>query len=259
LFGKVLLQRRANNHGRPGARLPIHDVLSPRPPADDDAEGGGLVNLGRPSRRGGSSPLRLVGPRDGHEPSDAELVAALLAGEDGAAAAVWNRHAPMVYRLLDRALGSATDSQDLTQEVFWRVFVAMKRLRDPDALRSFIYSAAVRILRWHLRARRIRRLVTLSDTGTVVEQPSAPEDSEGRELLGRFYRLLDTLSANDRTAFVLRRIEGLRLDEIVQATGASLATVKRRIRRGTQQLERLANADPDLARYLVRRRGPDDS
>jgi RNA polymerase sigma-70 factor (ECF subfamily) len=67
--------------------------------------------------------------------------------------------------------------------------------------------------------------------------------------------LLDSLGTNERTAFVLRSLEGLSLDEIVQATGASLATVKRRIRSASMRITALARLDPELAGYLV----PEDS
>ncbi|MDP9034936.1 MAG: RNA polymerase sigma factor [Myxococcota bacterium] len=196
------------------------------------------------------SPLRLVSGTPETQPDDSALVLALSNGEEWAASAIWNRYAPMVYGLLDRALGSAGESDDLTQEVFLRVFAAIKKVRDPKALRSFIYSAAIRMLRWHFRSKRVRRVLTLSASGDLPEQAVRGADSEGRQLLERFYRLLDSLSANDRTAFVLRHIEGLSLDEIVAATGVSLATVKRRVRRGSKQAATLARADAELLQYF---------
>jgi RNA polymerase sigma-70 factor (ECF subfamily) len=92
----------------------------------------------------------------------------------------------------------------------------------------------------------------------LPDRASPAADSEGRELLVVFYRLLDKLSANDRTAFVLRHVEGLSLDEIVTATGASLATVKRRVRRGSQEMDVLARAHPELVHYVARAGGSDD-
>jgi RNA polymerase sigma-70 factor (ECF subfamily) len=178
------------------------------------------------------------------------LVHALTAREEWAARLAWNRYAPMVYGLLDRALGSAGESEDLTQEVFLRVFARIHTLRDPAALRSFIYSSALRMLRWHLRAKRVRRLLSLSDSGELPDRASPGVDSEGRDLLRRFYGLLDELGANERTAFLLRHVEGLTLDEIGTLTGASLATVKRRIRRASDRVNVLAQGDAELAQYL---------
>src|ERR1022692_553985 len=219
-----------------------------------------LSNSQRPWEGGpGRPPLRLVGQPAATEPDDVTLVRGLVAREEWAARAVWNRYAPLVYGVLDRALGSSAESEDLTQEVFWRLFAAIGTLRDPGALRSFIYSSAIRMLRGHLRAKRVRRFLSLSELGDVPEQSSEASDVVGRELLRRFYVMLDTLSANGRTAFVLRQVEGLSLQEIVDATGASLATVKRRIRGASLKLEKLAKADPDFADYLARPRGSDES
>jgi RNA polymerase sigma-70 factor, ECF subfamily len=220
-----------------------------------------LSTVYRPWEEGaaGGPPLRLVAQREATEPDDPTLVRGLVAREEWAARAVWNRYAPLVYGVLDRALGSSSESEDLTQEVFWRLFAAIGKLRDPSALRSFIYSCAIRMLRWHLRARRVRRFLSLSESGDVPEQATQASDAEGSELLVRFYAMLDTLSANERTAFTLRQIEGLSLQEIVDATGVSLATVKRRIQRASLQVEKLAAADPNFADYVVRPAGSDES
>ncbi len=203
--------------------------------------------------------LHLVGHGEGAELDDTALVGALVAREEWAATVAWNRFGPMVYGVLDRALGSSAESEDLAQEVFWHVFAAIRTLREPSALRSFIYSCAIRMLRSHLRAKRVRRLFCLSDTGRMPECASPAPDTEGRDLLDHFYAKLDTLGANDRTAYVLRQIEGLSLEEMVSATGSSLATVKRRIRRASQQMDRLTSTDPDFVEYRTRPRGTNES
>jgi RNA polymerase sigma-70 factor, ECF subfamily len=201
--------------------------------------------------------LRLVAPQVEDLPEDAALVRAVVAGEEWAARAVWNRYAPLVYGVLDRALSSASESEDLTQEVFWRVFASIRNLRDPNALRSFLYSSAIRMLRWHLRKKRVRRFLALTNTGELPEAHAQATDSEGRELLARFYRMLDKLGVDERTAFMLRQAEGLSLQEIADVTGSSLATVKRRIRRACDVIERLARAEPEFAEYLGRAGGDD--
>ncbi len=210
-----------------------------------------------PSGPSSRARLRLVAPQEENRPDDGALVRAVVAGEEWAARAVWNRYSPLVYGVLGRALGSATEAEDLTQEVFWRLFASIRTLRDPNALRSYLYSSTIRMLRWHLRKKRVLRFLALSDTGEVPEAHVQATDSEGRELLARFYRMLDKLGADERTAFVLRQIEGLSLQEIADVTGSSLATVKRRIRRASDVIERLARAQPEFAEYLDRA-GADD-
>jgi RNA polymerase sigma-70 factor (ECF subfamily) len=194
--------------------------------------------------------LRLVRRDVAGEPDNSTLVRGLVLREEWAAKVVWNRYASLVYGVLNRALGSPSESEDLTQEVFCRVFASVGKLRDPAALRSFLYSSTVRGLRSHLRAKRVRRFLSLSDTGDVPEQPARGCDSEGRELLARFYGMLGTLGANERTAFTLRHVEGLSLQEVADFTGSSLATIKRRLHRASEQVEKLARKEPDFAEYL---------
>ncbi|WP_437328037.1 RNA polymerase sigma factor [Sorangium sp. So ce381] len=199
-----------------------------------------------------------ITPLESGGPDEGEVVRALVTGEPWAAAAVWNKHAPKVFRIAARVLGPGADAEDITQEVFVRVFSKISELRDPDALGSFVFSVTVRILKWELRRRRVRRILQLSDTADLPEHPVEPADSEAREALGRLYAILDTLSADDRTAFVLRHMEGMSLQEIAEAVGVSLATVKRRLGRATERVSSLVESDTTLAAYGMREEARDE-
>ena len=188
---------------------------------------------------------------------DADLVRAFARGESWAASAIWNRHAPMVYRLMERALGPNDEAEDLTQDAFLSTFSRLPTLRDAEALRSFVYSVALRTLKWELRRRRVRRILRLSDTGRLPELPVRGVDSESRQILARFYALLEHLRVNDRTAFVLRYMEGLKLEEIAERMGVSLATVKRWVSRASDDVTRLVEADGELAAHFREQGGFD--
>ena len=203
------------------------------------------------------SPLQLVTPEAEPDLDDAALVRAFSNGEEWAAHAIWARHAPMVYRLLERALGPSGEAEDMTQDVFLSTFSRLPGLRDIGALRSFIYSIALRTLKWQLRSRRVRRIVHLSPNGQPPEVPVRAADSEARQILVRFYALLDRLTVNERTAFVLRHMEGLKLEEVADRMGVSLATVKRFVTRATQNVSALVESDPELSSYFREMRGPD--
>jgi len=193
--------------------------------------------------------IQLVTPGPAPELADADLVTAFCKGEDSAARAIWVRHAPMVFRLVERTLGPDADADDLTQDVFLRTFDKLRDLRDGGALRSFIYSIALRTLKWELRRRRVRRILHLTSTGQLPEVPIQGTDSEARQMLTRFYVLLDNLSVNERTAFVLRHMEGLKLEEVGAQMGVSLATVKRLVGRASTNVSTLVEADQDLSTY----------
>ena len=200
-------------------------------------------------------PVQLV--TLGGEPAldDADLVRAFANGEGWAARAIWSRHAPMVFRLLERALGPNGEAEDLTQDVFLRTFARLPELRDIDALRSFIYSVALRTLKWELRRRRVRRILRLSDNGQLPDLPVRAVDSEARQILARFYALLEQVGVNERAAFVLRHMEGLKHEEVAERMGVSLATAKRWVSRASQDVSALVEADVELSAQFRERGG----
>ncbi len=180
---------------------------------------------------------------------EARLAVAFQRGEPGADAAVWRLYAPMVHQFFARALGRDPDLEDLLQEVFLRLFRVHGALREPAALRSFVYSIAVRVLKWQLRRRRVRRIVGLSRDGALPDA-ALEGGPEAAEALRQFYRLLDGLEASARAAFVLHHLEGLSLVETAAALGTSLATAKRRIRAATLRLEGEVAGDEVLSAYF---------
>ena len=178
---------------------------------------------------------------------DTALANALLAGETEAAQLAWDRYAPLVHGIVSRALGPDAEVEDVTQEIFYRLFSRIGTLRKPEALRSFVISFAVRIVKWELRRRRARRWLTLSETGDVPEDQLLVMNAENRYALRRLYGLLDLLSARERLVLVLRHIEGMTLEEIAEAMELSLATIKRVLRRASNRVSEMVEADEELS------------
>ena len=196
--------------------------------------------------------LRIAPSGPQAQPEDPDLADALIAGELWAATATYDKHAAMVFRFLQRALGASGGAEDLTQEVFLQVFAKVRGLRNRHALRSFIFSVAIRTLKWELRRRRVRRLFQVSTFDRLPEPSVEALDAESRQAVRRLYVILDRLSAQERTAFVLRHIEHLTLDEVAEALGLSLATVKRRLASATRLVSDEMDRDPSLAPYSKR-------
>ena len=151
-------------------------------------------------------PLSLVVGSTPRQVSDAELAKGLAEGEAWAVTEAWHRFAPMVMVTAERALGSTSEAEDLAQEVFYRVFRNASSLRDPNSLRSYVYSFAIRALKSQLRYKRLRAWLSFHGPETLVDLRHSSLDVESRELLAKFYALLDRLSARDRLVFVLRRV-----------------------------------------------------
>ena len=175
--------------------------------------------------------------------SDLELAQALIEGKSHAAELAWERYSPLVHRIVSRAIGPDAEVEDVTQEIFYRLFSRIGTLRKPEALRSFVISFAIRIVKWELRRRRARRWLTLSETGEVPDEQLMVMDAESRYALRRLYALLDRLSTRERLVLVLRHVEGMTLEEIAEAMELSLATVKRALRRASLRVSQMVDTD----------------
>ena len=180
---------------------------------------------------------------------DATLARALIARDPHAPRVLWQRFAPMVFRMLRRTLGADHDLDDLAQEVFLCVFEKVRALREPKALKAFVISVTVLTTRHELRRRWVRRWVKLSGKTDAAELEVVTPDTDAREALTRFYKILDRVNTTDRTAFVLRFMEGLELAEVATALGLSLATTKRRLARVWARVILLVERDPVLVEY----------
>ena len=181
---------------------------------------------------------------------DAALARAAMLGQSWAQREIWQRFAPMVYGLLRRALGARHDQEDLLQEVFLRVFRRLDTLQNPSALRSFVYSFAIRIIREEIRRHRIRSRLAAFFPGQPAEASVPHVDFESRELLSRVQTALDRMPGRKRAVFVLRRFDGMELAEIAANLDLSLATVKRDLEKANEHIARSIQRDERLRQGL---------
>jgi RNA polymerase sigma-70 factor (ECF subfamily) len=196
--------------------------------------------------------LRIVSPEEPRpEQDDAALVAGVRVEEPGAAGRMWDRYAGLVRRILRRMLGPV-DVEDAIQDAFLRLFRDLGSLREPAALRSFLIGITLHVAKSELRRRRARRWLLFSDEAVVAEPDALAADGwqEPRAALLRLYRILDRVSDERRTVFVLRYVEGLELGELSAVLDCSLATTKRRVADASRRVCLLASSDPLLAPYL---------
>jgi RNA polymerase sigma-70 factor (ECF subfamily) len=99
---------------------------------------------------------------------------------------------------------------------------------DANKLKGWVRIVTVNTVRLTLRKRRWLKLFGALDEDSEGERFEAlVPDEQQRETARQTYRALGTLSADQRTALVLRHIEGLELTEVAETMGCSLATIKR--------------------------------
>ncbi len=181
--------------------------------------------------------------------SDEGLVHAARAGDPRAPIAIWRRYGVQVRSKLLRWIGPH-DLDDHVQEVFSRLFEQLPRLRQPNALRSFLIGITLRVACTELRRRRRWRL-RLTATGELPELVEhAADDGTGRQALSRFEAILGKLAPRTRRVFILRHVEKLELVDVAAAMDISLATAKRHLARASMRVFAMVEREPALTDYL---------
>ncbi|QIG78990.1 sigma-70 family RNA polymerase sigma factor [Stakelama tenebrarum] len=143
---------------------------------------------------------------------------------------LYSDHADWLRAWLGRRTRCAQRAADLTQDTFCRLLERPAQPM-PSAPRGFLATVARRLLIDDIRRREIERAVrdAFALTEGAYDAITPERTIEAVHLLDAIIRLLDALPEQARQAFVLRRIEGLKQDEIAARLGISLSTVKRHI------------------------------
>ena len=152
----------------------------------------------------------------------------------------------MVYQLSLNLLGDHNEALDLSQEVFLRVFRTIHSFRGHSQLRTWIYRIVVNQARnrqrWWRRRHRAQQVSLdehIRDHGDVAEagEGGSPDRMLGQKQLGEKIRVaLDQLPFDQKTALVLREIDGLSYEEIGFSLGIAVGTVKSRLARAREAL-----------------------
>src|SRR5262249_52178252 len=153
---------------------------------------------------------------------EARLVRRCLKGDAEAIQALVDQYQAVVYGLCVRLLTHRHDAEDVTQEVFLRIFRSLRRWDPSRPLKPWIMGFTVNRCRTWLvqRARRPE----LADY--LQEVVAAPENDDAAELLHEIHLALKELRPEFREVFVLFHEQGQTYEDIAQALGCPLGTVK---------------------------------
>jgi RNA polymerase sigma factor (sigma-70 family) len=163
------------------------------------------------------------------------------------------QHSARVYRLAYRLTGNMHDAEDLTHDVFIRVFRSLHSYQ-PGTFEGWLHRITTNVFLDKMRRKQRIRFDTLSDDA-AARLPSREVSPEQHYTDTHFdddvQHALDALTPDFRAAVVLCDIEGLSYEEIAATLGIKLGTVRSRIHRGRSQLrEALAHRAPDASRTV---------
>ncbi|MFI9205197.1 RNA polymerase sigma factor SigE [Streptomyces sp. NPDC053048] len=149
-------------------------------------------------------------------------------------------HSARVYRLAYRLTGNQHDAEDLTQEVFVRVFRSLSTYT-PGTFEGWLHRITTNLFLDMVRRRQRIRFDALAEDAAErlpSREPSPQQHFNDTHFDADVQQALDTLAPEFRAAVVLCDIEGLSYEEIAATLGVKLGTVRSRIHRGRSHLRK---------------------
>jgi len=138
-------------------------------------------------------------------------------------------HSPYVAGLAYRLMGRDDEVDDVVQDVFLAYFRFHRDIREQGAVRGWLATTTVRVVRRRLRLRRIGFLLRFQDRVDPKDLQAFGASPEDSATLTSIHRVLDGVAVNERIAWVLRYLEQEQIDDVARICKCSPATAKRRI------------------------------
>jgi RNA polymerase sigma-70 factor, ECF subfamily len=183
-------------------------------------------------------------------PVDANLIRKCLQGDDRAWESIVRRYARPIFRLTYRYTGRREEAEDLTQEIFLRIYENLSTYRaEAGTFNSWVYRLGRNLIidRWR-HTRFLRQCGGLpEDAGADMEDPSGPSPHrsfEQTEAVRLVREGLQNLSPENKEAVILCDLQGMGYQEMSAVLGVPEGTVKSRISRGRLALARELSRTP---------------
>jgi RNA polymerase sigma-70 factor (ECF subfamily) len=203
---------------------PVDGSIQPHEPRDEDAR-----------------------PASGIEQSDLELVRRAQRGERGAFDLLVLRYQHKVIKLVARLLRDPTEAEDVAQDAFVKAYRALGSFRGDSAFYTWLYRIAVNTARNVMASRQRRPLdyeadLNESEQSAVESRMRHTDTPEAAVLSEEIHQTVnhavEQLPEDLRTAIILREVEGLSYEEIAEAMDCPVGTVRSRIFRAREAIDR---------------------
>jgi RNA polymerase sigma-70 factor (ECF subfamily) len=152
-----------------------------------------------------------------------------------------------VIATIGRMIGRPEDAEDVTQEVFTRLYFTLKKLREPAAFETWLHRMTVNAAYDYLRGprgrsnRREARVAEVPEAllavmDAVAARRAQRDEREHERVREQVQELLGAVSEADRILLILREVEGLSLQEMEEIYQTNQNTLKVRLFRARQRV-----------------------
>ena len=187
----------------------------------------------------------------GNIEADQALVERVKRGDKAAFDLLVIKYQSRIINLVMRFVRNQADALDVTQEAFIKAYRAIPNFRGDSAFYTWLYRIAVNTAKNYLAVQANRRLPEVDqnlsemeqiDGGTALKELDTPENLLlTREIQDTIVRAIENLPEDLRTAITLRELDGLSYEEIAVTMDCPIGTVRSRIFRAREAIEKLIN------------------
>lgn len=173
--------------------------------------------------------------------TETELVRLCLAGHESAQRQLYGRYVGAMFHTVLRLVANRSDAEDVTQEVFIKVFEKLESFRGESTLGAWIKRIAVNTSLNYLRQANRLQTVTWENQTLPSDEPEVDETVWAHDIQ-RIHEAIKLLPDGCRTVFCLHLLEGFRHQDVAQMLGITESTSKTQYMRAKRILkEKLEN------------------
>ncbi len=185
----------------------------------------------------------------GERTVDQELVERVQRGDKAAFDLLVRKYQHKVIKLVTRYVYDQGDAMDVAQEAFIKAYRALPRFRGDSAFYTWLYRIAINTAKNHVMARRRQPFINETDVGdgeqdngesrlVAVDHDSPEGQVLSDEIRDRVLQTIESLPEDLRTAIMLRELDGLSYEQIAQTMACPVGTVRSRLFRAREAIDR---------------------
>jgi RNA polymerase sigma-70 factor (ECF subfamily) len=176
--------------------------------------------------------------------TDKQLIINYLKGDEKALEILIKRYLKSIYSFAFRFVGNGQEAEDITQEVFIKMWRNLKKFKKNGRFKNWLFTIAKNACFDFLREKKKISILSLEDYFYLVDSKNLPKEIfEKESLKEKIQKLLERLSFKTKEVLNLYYAGGLTFREIAEISGESINTVKSRHKRALAKLREILKVE----------------
>ena len=165
-----------------------------------------------------------------------EIIAKAIQGDKDAFEEIYRKSVDLVYGVSFRMTRNSEDAQEITQDVFLKVYKNLSSFEHRSSLRTWIYRITINATLTFRKKACSHKEISLDEIGVEKFSSSDKKFSTKAETEEVVDRMLSALNPDQKACMILRNLEGLSYEEIAQTLKININTVRTRLKRAREKL-----------------------